>query len=160
MVPRQRNGPRLSIGLARGWVLLRSSMCASPSGKTGCSIIEQLRVRRCRSILLQFPRLRQGLPNASRPYNPTTHTRRIKQAATDSRRGPRKQKILFHNRHREALSPYLTEKWSARTPSTLPLDNAHAGDSNCHSVTAVTRRDISLRCKIIIFFYFQAAWMA
>jgi hypothetical protein len=38
-------------------------------------------------------------------------------------------------------------------PRHYPLDNAHAGDSNCHSGTAATAVDISPRCKKSFLFF-------
>jgi hypothetical protein len=138
------------MSVAPGRVSLRSSMCASPSGKPVAQSLSSMRVD-CRSIVLQISRLRQAVPDASAPHNPTTHSKRIKQAATDSRRGPRKQKSCSSPAPRSARS--LSH---GQMVCTYSLDTIRSTTLTRETVTATndtagTWRDISLRCKIIIF---------
>ena len=57
--------------------------------------LSSLRVRQCRSIVLQISHFRQAVRDAPPSCNPTTHSERVQQAATGSRLGPRKQKSCF-----------------------------------------------------------------
>jgi hypothetical protein len=109
--------------------------------ETECSIFEQL--RRCAGLILQHHGTtgKLGVSPYRHRYSNVRHSPWRSSYCHPPRAPGRKSCFILGTERRYV--PIVRMSGLHVFPRHYPLDNAHAGDSNCHTITAAPRQNIS-----------------